>query len=77
MKRPWKPHYPKHRGPVEPDRTMLLMGEARVLLTTWEVNRDKPVIDRRLAALDKIYGPGSEQLVRHYMHQVKRDERSD
>jgi hypothetical protein len=53
------------------------MGEARVLLTTWEVNRDKPVIDRRLAALDKIYGPGSEQLVRHYMHQVKRDERSD
>lgn len=77
MKRPWKPHYYKHKGPIEPDRTMLLMAEARVLLTTWEVNRDKQVIDRRLAALDKIYGPGSEQSVRNYMHQVRRDERSD
>lgn len=75
MKRPWKPDRPKHRGPVEPDRTILLEGEARVLLTTWEVNRDKAVIDRHLAALDKIYGPGSEKLVRGYMHQVKKTER--
>ena len=76
MKRPWKPDRPKHRGPVEPDRTILLEGEARVLLTTWEVNRDKPVIDRRLAALDKIYWPGAEQAVRALMHRIKRDERS-
>ena len=75
MKRPWKPHYPKHRGPIEPDRTILLEGEARVLLTTWEVNRDKAVIDRRLAALDKIYWPGAEQAVRQLMHKVNRDER--
>lgn len=76
MKRPWKPDRPKHRGPLEPDRTILLEGEARVLLTTWEVNRDKPVIDRRLAALDRIYWPGAEQAVRQLMHRIKRDERS-
>ena len=77
MKRPWKPDRPKHRGPLEPDRTILLEGEARVLLTTWEGNRDKPVIDRRLAALDRIYWPGAEQAVRQLMHRIKRDERSD
>lgn len=76
MKRPWKPDRPKHRGPLEPDRTILLEGEARVLLTTWEVNRDKAVIDRRLAALDRIYWPGAEQAVRQLMHRIKRDERS-
>jgi hypothetical protein len=53
------------------------MGEARELLTTWDVTKNKQVIDRRLAALDKIYGPGSEQSVRAYMHKVKRDERND
>lgn len=77
MKRPCKPHYHKHHGPIEPDRTTLLMAEARVLLTTWEVNRDKQVIDRRLAALDKIYWPGAEQSVRAMMHRIKRDERND
>lgn len=75
MKRPWKPWRPKHKGPVEPDRTVLLEGEARTLLTTWEITRDKAVIDRHLAALDAIYGPGSEQQVRQLMHKVRRDER--
>ena len=75
MKRPWKPDRPKHRGPVEPDWTILLEGEARVLLTTWEITRDKANVDRRLAALDKIYWPGAEQAVRQLMHKVNRDER--
>ena len=75
MKRPWKPDRPKHRGPVEPDWTILLEGEARVLLTTWEVTRDKANVDRRLAALDRIYWPGAEQAVRQLMHKVNRDER--
>lgn len=75
MKRPWKPDRPKHRGPVEPDWTILLEGEARVLLTTWELTRDKANVDRRLAALDKIYWPGAEQAVRQLMHKVNRDER--
>lgn len=75
MKRPWKPDRPKHKGPLEPDRTILLMGHARELLTTWEVLRDKPTIERHLATMDKRYGPGSEALVRAYMHKVKADER--
>lgn len=75
MKRPWKPDRPKHRGPLEPDRTILLMGHARELLTTWEVLRDKQTIERHLATMDKRYGPGSEALVRQYMHKVKADER--
>jgi len=60
---------------VEPDWTILLEGEARVLLTTWEITRDKANVDRRLAALDKIYWPGAEQAVRQLMHKVNRDER--
>jgi len=75
VKRPWKPDRPKHKGPVEPDWTILLEGEARVLLTTWEITRDKANVDRRLAALDKIYWPGAEQAVRQLMHKVNRDER--
>lgn len=75
MKRPWKPDRPKHKGPLEPDRTILLMGHARELLTTWEVLRDKQTIERHLATMDKRYGPGSEALVRQYMHKVKADER--
>ena len=76
MKRPWKPDRPKHRGPVEPDRTILLTACARELLTTWEYTKDKALIDRHLARLDKIYGAGSEQSVRQLMHKVKRDERN-
>ena len=75
VKREFKVWYPKHRGPIEPDMTTLLMGEARVLLTTWEVLKDRETITRRLKKLDKLYGAGAEQRVRDYMHQVARDER--
>lgn len=75
VKRPWKPHYHKHKGPLEPDRTTLLMAVARELLTTWEITRDKDNVARHLAAVDKIYGTGSESLVRTYMHMVKKNER--
>lgn len=75
MRLPWKKWYPKHHGPVEPDRTILLEACARELLTTWEITRDKANVDRHLASLDGIYGPGSEQLVRQLMHKVKADER--
>lgn len=54
----------------------LLMAEARELLTTWEVTRDKANIERHLATMDKKYKPGAEKLVRQYMHQVKKYERS-
>lgn len=75
LKRPFKPWYPKHTGPLEPDRTIILMGHARELLTTWEVLKDKALVDRHLGTMDKRYGPGAEQRVRYYMHQVAKDER--
>ena len=51
------------------------MGVARELLTTWELTKDKTLVDRHLAAVDKVYGAGSEASVRQYMHRIKRDER--
>jgi hypothetical protein len=41
VKREFKVWYPKFRGPIEPDMTVLLMACARELLTTWEVLKDK------------------------------------
>lgn len=58
-------------------RRTLLMGEARVLLMTWEAFRDKAAIERHLKRTEKLYGKGSEQTVREYMRQLKKDERSD
>lgn len=75
LKREFKKWYPKHKGPIEPDMTIMLMAEARELLTTWETLKDRDVITRRLKLMDKLYGAGAEQRVRDYMHQVARDER--
>jgi hypothetical protein len=55
--------------------TILLTAVARELLTTWEITKDKLLVDRHLAAVDKVYGQGAEQRVRQYMRQVNRDER--
>lgn len=57
--------------------TTLLYAEARELLTTWEVLRNKATIERHLSVMDKKYKPGAEKLVRQYMHQIKKYERSD
>lgn len=57
--------------------TALLYAEARELLTTWEVLRNKAVIEKRLALCDRKYKPGVERLVRQYMHEIKKYERSD
>jgi hypothetical protein len=77
LKRPFKPWFPKHKGPLEPDRTILLMGHARELLTTWEVTKDKQLVDRHLATMDKRHGKGAEERVRQYMRQVKKYERPE
>ena len=53
----------------------LLQAEARELLTTWEVLKDKAVIDRHLAKMDKKYKPGAEAAVRQWMHWIKKHER--
>lgn len=55
--------------------TIMLTAVARELLTTWEITKDKLLVDRHLAAVDKLYGKGAEQRVRQYMRQVARDER--
>ena len=74
MKRPWKPWYPKHKGPL-PDRRVLEMAAARDLLTTWELLKNKELIDKHLARMDKVYGKGAEERVRHYMREIRRTER--
>jgi hypothetical protein len=51
------------------------MGHARELLTTWEVTKDKALVDRHLATMDKRHGPGAEQAIRQYMRQVAKYER--
>jgi hypothetical protein len=75
LKRQFKVWYPKFKGPIEPDMTIMLMACARELLTTWETLKDKELITRHLASMDKLYGPGAEQRVRDYMHEIKNTER--
>ena len=55
--------------------TILLTAVARELLTTWEITKDKLLVDRHLAAVDKVYGQGAEQRVRLYMREVAKNER--
>jgi len=74
MKRPWKPGYPKHSGPL-PDRGVLERGAARELLTTWELTQDKALVDKHLARMDKVYGKGAEERIRAYMREIRRNER--
>jgi hypothetical protein len=74
MRMPWKPWYPKHKG-VLPDRRVLEMAAARELLTTWEADQNKEAIDKMLARMDKRYGEGAEHRIRHYMREIRRNER--
>lgn len=74
MKRPFKPWYPKHRGTL-PERQTLERAAARELLTTWEILKDKELVDRHLARMDKLYGQGAEQRIRQHMRDIARTER--
>jgi hypothetical protein len=76
MKLPWKPHRPKHTGPL-PERQTLERAAARELLTTWEHTRDKQLVDKHLARMNGLYGQGAEERIRQYMREVKRNERSE
>jgi hypothetical protein len=53
----------------------LLAGEARELLTTWEVLKNKATVDKRLALCDEKFGFGGERRVRELMRQIKKEER--
>jgi hypothetical protein len=54
---------------------VLEMAAARELLTTWEADQNKAAIDKMLARMDKVYGEGAEQRIRHYMREIRRNER--
>jgi hypothetical protein len=53
----------------------LLAGEARELLTTWEVLKNKATVDKRLALCDEKFGFSGERRVRELMRQIKKEER--
>ena len=67
--------YRKASNAPSPSLECLLMASARELLTTWEVLKDKQLVDRHLASLDRVYGANAEQKVRQYMREIKRNER--
>ena len=75
MKRVWKATKQKHIGPIEPDRTILEMAVARELLTTWELTKNRLLIDKHLAGLDKVYGENAQLRVRQHMRDINRNER--
>ncbi len=74
MKRPFKVWYPKHSGTL-PERRILERAAARELLTTWELTRDKALVDGHLARMDKVYGKGAEERIRQHMRDIRRNER--
>jgi hypothetical protein len=65
---------PANTGPL-PERPVLERGAARELLTTWEVTKDKELVDRHLATMDKLYGKGAEQRIRAHMRDIAKNER--
>lgn len=67
--------YRRPSNAPSPSLETLLMANARELLTTWEVLKDKQLVDRHLASLDKLYGASVEQKVRQYMRDIKKTER--
>lgn len=74
MKRPYIYRRPSQLR--SPSLDALLMASARELLTTWEVLRDKQLVDKHLASLDKVYGASVEQRVRAYMREINKNERN-
>jgi len=75
MKKTFKPHYFKHKGPIEPDRTILEQGRARELLVHWELTGDKALVDKLLASSEKLYGENAEQRIRQWMRWIRNNER--
>jgi len=71
-----KPTFKATSNRPSPSMATLLQGEARELLTTWEVLKDKALIERHLAKMDKKYKPGAEAAIRQWMHWIKKNERT-
>lgn len=49
------------------DKTMLEIGEARVLYATWQISKKKVLTDVRKKWLQKTYGNGSVDRITQYM----------
>lgn len=77
----WPASYYKERYATSSRKTgpgdgkMLEMGEARVLLTTWEATKDKALLERHLKHAEKLYGKGAADRIRGYMRVVATTER--
>ena len=56
------------------DRVQLEQGEARVLYATWLATGKKVLTVERLEKIEKVYGRGSVERIRHYMMQIKNGE---
>ena len=56
------------------DRVQLEQGEARVLYATWLATGKKVLTVERLEKIEKVYGRGSVERIRHYMMQMKNGE---
>ena len=68
--------YRRASNAPSPSLETLLMACGRELLTTWEVLRDKELIDKHLSQLDALYGANAEAKVRQYMREIHRNERN-
>ena len=56
------------------DRRQLEESEARVLYATWLATGKKVLTVERLEKIEKVYGRGSVERIRHYMMQMKNGE---
>ena len=56
------------------DRYMIELGEARVLLCTYQVTKQKVLTQARMEWLEKKYGTGSVARIRSYMVKLQNGE---
>ena len=56
------------------DRYMIELGEARVLLCTYQVTKQKVLTQVRMEWLEKKYGTGSVARIRDYMTRLQNGE---
>ena len=56
------------------DRYQIELGEARVLLCTYQVLKEKVLTEKRIKYLEKIYGVGSVARIKIYMTKLQNGE---
>jgi hypothetical protein len=66
--------YSRRNVENESDRYMIELGEARVLLCTYQVTKQKVLTKERMEWLEKRYGSGSVARIRSYMVKLQNGE---